>query len=51
VFGWESGAFRNADTGVTVAFAANGCGGVFISFLSVMETLYPGTDALAMVLG
>jgi D-alanyl-D-alanine carboxypeptidase len=49
VLGWEAAAFRNPDTGVTVAFAANGCGGVFQGFLGIMETLYPGTGALTML--
>lgn len=49
VFGWEAGAFRNPDTGVTAAFAANGCGGPFLGFLLIMETLYPETGALAML--
>jgi D-alanyl-D-alanine carboxypeptidase len=49
VFGWEAAAFRNPDTGVTVAFAANGCGGTFLGFLGIMATLYPDTGALSMI--
>ena len=49
VLGWEAAAFRNPDTGVTVAFAANGCGGVIFGFLGLMETLYPDTGALTML--
>ena len=49
VFGWEAGAFRNPDTGVTAAFAANGCGGTFLGFIFIMETLYPETGALTLI--
>lgn len=49
VFGWDTAAFHNPDTGVTVAFAANGCGGfIGLEFLLAMETMYPGTGALTL---
>jgi D-alanyl-D-alanine carboxypeptidase len=49
VFGWDTAAFHNPETGVTVAFAANGCGGLIgLGFLSIMETLYPDTGALTL---
>lgn len=42
-FGWEALAVQNADTGVSVAIAGNGCGGLIVSFLRFIEALYPGT--------
>jgi D-alanyl-D-alanine carboxypeptidase len=49
MFGWDTAAFHNPDTGVTVAFAANGCGGLIgLEFLGIMETLYPDTGAFTL---
>ena len=39
--GWEALAVQDAESGVSVALAANGCGGLFTGFLEVLETLYP----------
>jgi D-alanyl-D-alanine carboxypeptidase len=42
-FGWEALAVQNPDTGVSVAIAGNGCGGLIASFLRFIDALYPGT--------
>lgn len=39
--GWEAVALHDPDTGVTVALAANGCGGLVVDFAAFVDTLYP----------
>jgi len=39
--GWEAFAVTDPETGVSVAVAGNGCGGLFPGFLEVIGALYP----------
>lgn len=41
--GWEALAVQDPDTGVSIALAGNGCGGLFLGFLEVIDALYPAT--------
>ena len=41
--GWEALAVHDPDSGVSIALAGNGCGGLFTGFLEVLGTLYPDT--------
>ena len=50
VIGWEAFAARNRRTGVTVAMAVNDCGGQYLTFLGVLNRLYPSA-ALRRLLG
>ena len=39
--GWESISMHDPESGVTVALAANGCGGVIAGFAEFLDALYP----------
>lgn len=49
--GWEALSVTDPDTGVSVALAANGCGGIFEYFADFLDALYPDGGALAALTG
>lgn len=49
--GWEALAVHDPATGVSVAMAGNGCGGIFAGFLALLDELYPDGGALDAISG
>lgn len=39
--GWEAFALHDPETGVSVALAANGCGGLIAPFAEILDAIYP----------